>query len=86
MIAHYTTCDYRVETRLLALRRFYGDHSGENQAELLTKIIKDFDFADRLEYLVTDNATNNDTCVDVLLQKFLPNLTPTQRERRRLRC
>ena len=86
VIVHYITYDYNVQTKFLIFRRFYDDHLDENQTEFFTEIIKNFNFADYFGYFVTDNATNNDTCVDILLRKLLPELIQTQREHRRLRC
>lgn len=86
VVAHYTNRQYRVETRLLALRRLHGDHSGENQAGLLSEVLKDFEITDKIGYFVTDNASNNDNAVDLLLRNLLPHLTAQQRQQRRLRC
>jgi hypothetical protein len=86
VVAHYTGRDYKVKTRLLALRRLHGHHGGENQAELLIHILRDFGIADRLGYFVTDNAHNNDTAIDIVLRTLLPTLNATQRQQRRLRC
>ena len=86
VVAHYTDKDYRVQTRLLALRRLYGGHSGENQAELLADVLKDYEIIDRVGYFVTDNASNNDTAIDLLLRQISPSLTAQQRAHRRLRC
>jgi hypothetical protein len=86
VVAHYTNRQYQVQTRLLALRRLHGEHSGENQAGILIEVLKDFEITDRLGYFVTDNASNNDTTVNIVLQTFLPTLTIIQRRQRRLRC
>lgn len=40
----------------------------------------------RVGYFVTDNATNNDTAIDIVLLHFLPYLQIKQRRARRLRC
>ena len=47
VISHYTDRDYKIQTRLLALRRLHGEHSGENQASLLVEIIREFDLTDK---------------------------------------
>ncbi len=86
VIAHYTNRQYKIQTRLLALRRLHDRYGGENQAALLIQIIKEFEITDRLGYFVTDNAFNNDTAVDIVLRTCLPTLTAAQRHQRRLRC
>jgi hypothetical protein len=86
VVAHYTDRQYQVQTRLLALRRLHGDHSGENQAELLVEIITDFEIADKIGYFVADNASNNDTAVEIVIHTLFPSLPPAQRQQRRLRC
>ena len=86
VVAHFTDKDYRVQTRLLALRRLYGEHSGENQAELLADVLKDYELTDKIGYFVTDNASNNNTAVDILLRDIQPFLSQQQRAHRRLRC
>jgi len=75
VVAHFTDKDYRVQTRLLALRRLYGEHSGENQAELLADVLKDYELTDKIGYFVTDNALNNNTAVDILLRDIQPFLS-----------
>jgi hypothetical protein len=86
VIAHYCDRDYKSQTRLLGLRRLHGEHSGENQADLLIKIIKEYEITDRLGWFITDNASNNNTAIDQVLRTLLPDLTPDQRVERRLRC
>jgi hypothetical protein len=60
-------------------------HSGENQAEAIKAMIKDYGLQDNIMYFVTDNATNNDTAIDIVLADFMPYLSPKQRLARRLR-
>lgn len=86
VVAHYCSRDYRSQTKLLGLRRLHGEHSGENQADLLIEIIKEYEITDRLGWFVTDNASNNNTAMDQVLRTLLPDLTPEQRGERRLRC
>lgn len=49
-------------------------------------MIKDFELQDKIGYFITDNATNNDSAIDVVLAYFYPKMTKIQRENRRLRC
>jgi hypothetical protein len=64
----------------------HGSHSGENQAEVIKEVIREYNLQNRIGYFVTDNAANNNTAIDMLVACFLPHLTPKQRVGRRLRC
>lgn len=63
-----------------------GPHTGENQAEILIAIIKEYDLSKKIGYFVTDNATNNDVAIDCVLKELMPELTNQRRKARRLRC
>ena len=41
---------------------------------------------DKIGYFITDNASNNDTCIDIIVRTLLPTFTAEQRRQRRLRC
>lgn len=84
VIAHFADKDYRVQTRLLALHRLYEEHSGENQAELFADVLKDYELTNKIGYFVTDNASNNNTAINVLLRDIQPFLSPQQRAHRHL--
>jgi len=86
VVAHYLDSNYKIKTSLITLRRLYEYRSGENQAELLISIFQDYKITNKIRYFVTDNAKNNDTCVDIVLKRLLPALISTQRKERRLRC
>lgn len=55
VVCHYIDKSDKNRTRLIALRRFRGGHSGENMSELLVEVIREFGFDDRLGYFVADN-------------------------------
>ena len=81
--AHFTDKHHQLRTIMLALRRIRGSHSGENIAQTLYHVIKEFEINERLGYFVLDNAESNDTCIEHLLLKIAPQL---QKKHRRLRC
>jgi hypothetical protein len=59
-----------------------GDrHSGQVIAQSVVRVIKDYNFGDKLGFFVLDNASSNDTCVAELAKQY--NFDP---EERRLRC
>jgi hypothetical protein len=84
--AHWIDSTGRRRTTLLALKEIIGSHSGEAQAAVILRVIKDYKIGKRVGFFMLDNATSNDTAVDIILSKLYPNMTPKQRLRRRLRC
>jgi len=84
--AHYVDQNGALQTKLIALRRVEGEHSGENQAAIVLKVIKEYGIRKKIGYFMLDNASSNDTCVDCILRKLYPNMTEKQRKSRRLRC
>ena len=85
VVAHYVDKKFRNTSRLIALRNLNGSHSGANMAELLIEIIKKFDIQDLFGYFVTDNADNNNICIDVVLRTLMSDFFAKERSRRRLR-
>lgn len=86
VVAHYLDKRYTVRTRLIAFRCLHGSHSGENMANLLVEIVREFDITDQLGFFVIDNASSNDTCLQALLHQILPHSTAEQIQQRRIRC
>jgi hypothetical protein len=66
---------------LLALPQQLGQHSGVNIADQIAAIIEHFNISERIGYFMTDNATNNDTCIEALGLEY--GFNPLHR---RLRC
>ena len=83
---HYIDRTGARKTTLLAMRRVEGEHSGENMAAVVLKVIREYRIGRRIGYFMLDNASSNDTCVDCVLRTLFPHFTKKQRERRRLRC
>ena len=71
---------------LIAIRQLKGPHTGENQAEIIIQVIQEFHLHKHVGYFVTDNASNNDTAIDIVVAYFFPNMPTKQRRARRLRC
>jgi hypothetical protein len=78
---HFADKFRNLKTFLLALPEQFGPHSGTNIANNVAAIIHDFNLKDKIDYFITDNATNNDTCLEELGVEF--NFHPLHR---RLRC
>jgi hAT family C-terminal dimerisation region len=85
IVAHYIDSNGRNRSTLLAIRELRGVHSGENQAEIVMEIIMEYNLEKKIGYFVLDNASNNDTCVDIVLYE-LTDLKADARRARRLRC
>jgi hypothetical protein len=87
IVAHWTSEDYEVKTALLAIREVHGGHTGENIANAVYPVLKEYNIHDRFGYYVGDNATNNDTSLEWLNQHLRneghKQFNPDQR---RLRC
>jgi hypothetical protein len=84
IVAHFVTSDYTVASVLLAFRNILGPHSGENIAASVDEVVQEYGFQSRLGCFILDNATTNDTAVEVLgkIYKWGKN----EHKQRRLRC
>ena len=81
LTVHFLDEEGKLRTFLLGLPQIEGRHTGENLAERVGKIITEFGFDGRVGYFVTDNAGNNDTCLEDLAIEF-----GFDKAHRRLRC
>jgi hypothetical protein len=73
MIAHYFTENGQLCQSVLALRELEGQHTGENQAQLIMKVIEEYGIASKVGYFMMDNAENNETMMRALsTSKDLP--------------
>ncbi|KAJ6785140.1 hypothetical protein PWT90_08160 [Aphanocladium album] len=86
VVAHFIDKNGQRRAAVLGLRELMGEHSGENMAEVLLQIFKDYKISGRIGYFMADNATSNDTCIHAVLRGLYPNMSEKQRKRRRLRC
>ncbi|TMI77394.1 MAG: hypothetical protein E6H10_19115 [Bacteroidetes bacterium] len=87
IVAHWTAEDYKVKTALLAIREVHGEHTGENIANVVYSVMKEYDIHTRFGYYVGDNATNNDTSLDFLDHHLRDDgYDGFEPEKRRLRC
>src|ERR1700730_17964505 len=66
MIAHSFTENGQLCQSVLALRELEGQHTGENQAQLIMKIITEYGIVSQVGYLMMDNAENNETMIRAL--------------------
>ena len=55
-------------------------------ADLLLKVFQEYKIGGYIGFFILDNASANDTCVDLVLRKLYPRMNAKQRLRRHLRC
>ncbi|EXK76664.1 hypothetical protein FOQG_18598 [Fusarium oxysporum f. sp. raphani 54005] len=68
VFAHFIDQLGHQQSRLLALRRQSGAHSGENLAGSLVDIVHEWEIEGRVGYAISDNMAANDTCpLDAML-------------------
>ncbi|KAM4063996.1 pol-like protein [Hirsutella rhossiliensis] len=84
--AHYLDASYQVQSRLLALRRVWGSHSGDNQASTIYNIFGEYGIRDRIGAGVCDNVSSNDTCLASLYRQLSPVMTEEDASNHRTRC
>ncbi|KAJ3577745.1 hypothetical protein NPX13_g2821 [Xylaria arbuscula] len=71
---------------LLALRQLQGAHTGQNLSLILVEIVRDWEIADQLGTLVSDNALSNNTCSCEFFYQIYPELLSDEIKDRRIRC
>lgn len=81
--AHFVGSNVRNNTVLLGLKRMKGPHSGENIAEVMIPVLKEYEVAPRLGVFIADNADSNDTAIRSILAQIRPDLDHVSR---RARC
>jgi hypothetical protein len=84
--AHFIDNKGKQQNVLIALRRQLGSHDGENLAHTLEKVVRDWDIQDRVGTVISDNATNNDTCLKYLYPRLDSSMTLIDVQERRMRC
>jgi hypothetical protein len=81
IVAHFINAKFEPRAILLATPEQSGSYAGIEIADEVIRVIVDFGIEDKLGYFVLDNASNNDTAMQAIADKF--DFDPTER---RLRC
>ena len=85
VVAHFCSPAFSIESILIGFRELRGPHSGENIAEVVDKVLQDYDVtSDQIGCFVLDNATNNDTSIKSLGNTY--KWSKSEVHTRRLRC
>lgn len=69
-VAYFVDKNGGLQTLLLLLLELQGVHSGENIAALVLKTLSEFQFYNKLDYFVIDNADNNDKIIQAIALSF----------------
>jgi hypothetical protein len=82
VIVHYLGDDYKLHNVVLALRDTLGSHTGENIADHLFDVLKDYQISgSQIAFFAADNATNNDKALKLLSDRVTLNPVTS-----RIRC
>ncbi|KAJ8514911.1 hypothetical protein ONZ45_g7593 [Pleurotus djamor] len=86
IVAHYVTNEGKLEERLIDFRELDGEHSGENMAEAVWETLTVYGILRKVIAFVMDNASNNNTLMTALEERFKANSIPFSARDARLRC
>ncbi|KAL9564981.1 hypothetical protein ACKAV7_010895 [Fusarium commune] len=86
VFAHFIDQLGHQQSRLLALRRQSGAHSGENLAGSLVDILHEWEIEGRVGCAISDNMAANGTCLYHMYQQLNPSMRPVDIKARRMRC
>ena len=81
--AHFLSSDLQLKHPLLGLKYLEGSHTGEAIAEVLRRIMEEYEVVDKWGVMVADNATNCDSACAALVQQLRPE---EDKAGRRVRC
>ena len=48
---------------MIEISELYGEHSGENMAKVLLKLLDEYSIYDNISYIIINNAFSNDTMI-----------------------
>jgi hypothetical protein len=70
VVAHYLNDRYEPRAILLALPRISGAHTAINLSDQLSSLIQHFNLEKRFGYAITDNASENRACLNLLAEEL----------------
>src|SRR5579862_1488073 len=71
MMAHWIDTDFKLNKALLCFTKLIGTHSGQKMAEILFRVLEDFEITSKLFCITTDTTTNNGTLIKSLSEILL---------------
>jgi hypothetical protein len=72
IIAYYINEDNLLDSIVLVMKEIQGSHTGEVLSTVVMEVINDWGIASKLGYIVTDNASNNDTMMTAISTGMFP--------------
>ncbi|KAM5527636.1 transposase-like protein [Fusarium oxysporum f. sp. phaseoli] len=84
--AHFLDRQGKHQSRLLALRRQLGCHSGESLAVTLGQVVREWKIEDRVGTVISDNASSNDSCLVNFYGDLDAEMSLADVRARRMRC
>ena len=85
-VAHWLDSNYKLQSTVIGMLRFYGQHTGDNQANCFFEIIKPYNIIDKIGYFTLDNASNNGTAMQYIARKLHEHDLSFNPIERRFRC
>ncbi|GBE83702.1 hypothetical protein SCP_0507580 [Sparassis crispa] len=82
----WTSNNWDLEEVMIDFREVIGEHSGENLVEVVWQTIKMYGLKGRIQAVIADNATNNDTLLVSLERHFTAKGIPFREKLAQLRC
>ncbi|ODA78128.1 hypothetical protein RJ55_06731 [Drechmeria coniospora] len=86
VFAHFIDKVGYQQSRLLALRRQFGTHNGENLAHTLFGIVQKWEIGGRVGTVMSDNLKANDTCLSYFFRQLDPSIKAADVRAHRMRC
>jgi hypothetical protein len=86
VFAHFIDKVGYQQSRLLALRRQFGTHNGENLAHTLFGIVQQWEIGGRVGTIMSDNLKANDTCLSYFFRQLDPSIKAADIKAHRMRC
>jgi hypothetical protein len=65
IIAHYFADNSDLSESVLAFRELQGQHTGENQTQLILAVVEEYGIAIKVGFFMMDNAESNETMIRV---------------------
>jgi hypothetical protein len=85
--AQWVDPEGRLQKALLGLPECRYSHSGEKQAGLILQVVEEFSIQSKLGWHTGDNATSNNTCLEVMESRLLAeHQVQFNAKQRRVRC
>jgi hypothetical protein len=84
VVAYFLDKDFNNRSLLIKMRRVRDSYNGENIIKSIIFILKEMKVISNLGYFITDNVTNNDIVIKIILHRLRPNINNFKQ--RRVRC